>query len=154
MTQMNPIPQFNGYGILPAGVHDCSWHQFRARFAYNPHRREILRSLVSFLRKEVIPAGISAPIYLDGSYARNKPMPADVDVVLDLRASPPQAAIAGLMLFQQRVRIKQQYKVDFWVKHPVMECDLSAFFQYLGDKAGAELSLDKKWPKGILRITP
>lgn len=149
-----PIPDLNSHGLLPAGVHSCTWQQARTRFAYNPHRRQVLKGLCKFVRAELQPLNLPAPLYLDGSYVRSKPFPADVDVVLDLSAFDLAAAAPALALWFEHDRIKQQYFVDFWPKHPQIPNDLTAFFQYLGDKAASELGLARNWPKGILRIDP
>lgn len=149
------IPDLTQHGLLPPGVHDCTWHQFRARFATNPCRRAILKGLCQFLRKEIIPLNVAAPVLLDGSFVRSKSLPRDVDIVLDLSAFDlPAAAPAIFLWMTHRQRIKDDYAVDFWVKHPVIPNDLSAFFQYLGDKAASDLGLSAKWPKGILRVAP
>lgn len=36
-----------------------------------------------------------------------------------------------------------------WTRHPVIPNDLVLFFQYLGDKAAAELRMDHKIPRGF-----
>jgi hypothetical protein len=53
-----------------------------------------------------------------------------------------------------RPALKVAYHVDFWIKHPLIPTDLTEYFKYAGLKAGAELGLDSKHVKGILRITP
>lgn len=97
---------------------------------------------------------LPGPLFIDGSYVRNKPVPADVDVVLDLSAHPWDSMLPAVSLFLDRKRLKTEYAVDFWLRHPMMPNDLCAFFEYVGDKAAADLGLAAQWPKGILRIGP
>lgn len=148
------IPPLDGHGLLPPGVHDCTLGQLRERFAYSPHRRAILHGLCRFVRQELRPLNLPAPMYVDGSFVRSKPLPSDVDVVLDVQSYTLAEAMPVLALWFDRARLKETYRVDFWVKHPVLPNDLCAFFQYLGDKAAADLGLATKWPKGILRLAP
>ncbi|ADU36957.1 hypothetical protein Varpa_2759 [Variovorax paradoxus EPS] len=63
------------------------------------------------------------------------------------------AAMPAFLLWINAAATKANYKVDFWIKHPAYVHDLTHFFQYTGLKAGAELNLDAKLLKGILRIT-
>jgi hypothetical protein len=54
----------------------------------------------------------------------------------------------------ERATLKSRYHVDVGPRHPALPRDLAAFFQYVGDKAAAELQLPRTHPKGILRIVP
>ena len=140
------IPQFDGYGLLD---------EVRDRLCWTTKRQEIFDGLCAFIVQEWAPLGIRAPLLVDGSFVRNKSLPADVDVVLDLSAQDPASAMKlAYSLRYRHDEIKQAYNVDLWTRHPVIPNDLVLFFQYLGDKAAAELRMDHKHPKGILRIQP
>lgn len=148
-----PIPDLDAYGLLPSGAHACTVAELRARFAFNGHRRALLRRLCRFIRAELRPLAFACPLYVDGSYVRKKVQPSDVDVVLDVERASLEHKLAALKLFFERPRLKSDHRVDFWIRLPgVMPNDLALFFQYLGDKAAAELGLKETWPKGILRI--
>ena len=148
------IPELDAHGLLPAGVHDCTWWQLRTRFAATPHRRGLLLGLCRFIRSEVRPLGLPASsVLVDGSFVRAKPQPQDIDIVLDASGCSPAQLSPVLVLFLDRVRIKREHQVDFWVRHPLLPNDLGVFFQYLGDEAASQLGLAPRWPKGILRIS-
>lgn len=149
------IPAFDDHGLLPPGIWDCTLGEIEDAFCWNDHRRGILDGLNRFLVREWTPLSIACPLFIDGSFVRKKPLPDDIDVVLDLSnitAIEPLALAIALRI--RRDELKATYNVDVWAKHPRLPSDLFAFFQYIGDKAAAELHLDSKHPKGILRIQP
>jgi hypothetical protein len=99
--------------------------------------------------------GLDCPIYIDGSFIRQKPEPEDIDLVLDLSSLPTHDAIQMALEIRYRWdEFKRLYNLDVWTRHPSLPHDLVDFFQYAGDKAAAELHLDPKHRKGILRIRP
>lgn len=149
------IPAFDSHGLLPPGVWDCTFSDIASSLCWNDHRRDILNGLARFLSSEWKPLSIACPLFIDGSFVRNKPLPDDVDIVLDLtNVTAYQPLALALALRIRRDEIKEAYNVDVWARHPNLSHDLFAFFQYIGDKAAAELHLDSKHPKGILRIQP
>lgn len=149
------IPQLDAKGLLPIGVWDCSLEDISDRFAFNDHRRALWDGFRRFLNDARWPHSLVAPIWIDGSYCRSKAMPSDIDVVIDLSDRHPlEVEEAALRLRFRHAEIKARYHVDLWVRHPALPNDLAAFFQYVGDKAAAELQLQPKDPKGILRVLP
>jgi hypothetical protein len=102
------------------------------------------------------PMGLTAELLIDGSFVRRKPLPEDIDVVfrLDKSTSFQDVAVFALRCHVERQRLKMVYHADVWPSHPLVPNDLVAFFQYAGDKASAELRIDSRYPKGILRIEP
>lgn len=148
------IPQLDDNGLLPIGVWDCTLDEIEARFVWNPHRRQLWTGMVDFIVNECAPLASSFPIWIDGSFTRSKPHPEDIDVVLDVTDLPQEVALPYLLRLRIRsAEIKAQYHLDVWPRHPLWPTDLGAFFQYVGDKAAAELSLEPKDKKGILRVT-
>ncbi|MCG8985865.1 hypothetical protein MI467_03310 [Delftia acidovorans] len=149
------IPEFDQYGMLPVGQHDCSLQEIEERFCWNPHRQMLFDGLKSFLALRWGPLKIDADLWVDGSFTRRKEMPNDIDVVVDISHIPVDKTMPAVLLHLQNTSNKQNFYVDFWLKHPQLaENDLVGFFQYTGLKAGAELNLDSKKPKGILRVSP
>ena len=149
-----PIPQLDQHGLLPMGVYDCSWSEIRDAFCWNPYRVQMLDRLQRFVTEKWAPLGIhGAALWVDGSFTRNKPQPADIDVVVDVCHLAGSQMQPVLNLFFERPQLEQVYGIDFWFRHPIVPNDLCTFFQYTGLKAGAELKLDAKSPKGILRVT-
>ena len=149
------IPDLDANGMLPPGVWDCSFAEIEGRFCWNDHRRALWLGLKRFLKDVYQPMGVDFPIWIDGSFCRNKQVPSDIDIVLDLAEFDGAAAFtAAWKVRAQHDAIKATYHVDLWVRHPKIPHDVAAFFQYVGDKAAAELRLQPKDPKGILRVFP
>ena len=116
----------------------------------------LLRELNRLLEEWWLPKGLTAELLIDGSFVRRKALPDDIDVIfrLDKSMSFQDVAAFALQCFSERQRLKMVYHVDAWPSHPALPNDLVAFFQYAGDKAAAELRVDNRHPKGILRIEP
>ncbi|MGV8934175.1 MAG: DUF6932 family protein [Gallionellaceae bacterium] len=152
-TQM-PIPPLDSYGLLPQGIFDCSFPEIQIMFCPNTHRQNLFDGLMNFLNTEWYPHGIAAPILIDGIFVREKLTPDDVDVVFDMTGHSDQSLVIAFGLWFRHDELKLLYNVDVWVRHPRIPNDLVSFFQYIGDKAAAELRLNPKHPKGILRIQP
>lgn len=147
------IPQLDGNGLLPPGVWDCTLEEIQERFCWNDHRRELWQGLERFLDHEYRKLPIQFPLWIDGSFCRKKEIPSDIDVVLDV--SSFDASIALPVVIPVHLRhdeIKAKYHIDAWPRHPNIPRDLASFFQYVGDKAAAELRLQPTDPKGILRV--
>lgn len=147
-----PIPALDHHGLLPTGTHDCSIIEVEQFFCWNPHRVELISKLKDFLAQRWVPLGISAPLWVDGSFTRKTDTPADIDVVVDVAHISIDDMSPVLLLFFAREQLKAEFAVDFWVKHPVFPNDLTLFFCYAGIKAAAELGIDSQQIKGILRV--
>lgn len=148
-----PVPKLDDYGLLPPGVWDCTLDEIAARFATNEHRRGLWSGLLAFLASEYRPSGLVCPVWIDGSFTRSKLLPEDIDVVLDLSALAVGDAFAvALSLHLHHDSIHLEYHVDAYARHPDIPRDLAAFFQYAGPKCAAELQIDERRPKGILRV--
>lgn len=155
MERCVEIPAQDEFGLLPPGVWDCTLEQIEDRFVTNDHRRSLWEGLQQFLADEYYPSGLGFPIWIDGSFTRGKPLPEDIDIVLDLDGMPPEQAFPVALAWRSRHNeIKTKYHIDLWTKHPLMPVDLAAYFQYAGPKAAAEFKIDSRHPKGILRVKP
>lgn len=120
---------------------------------WNVHRCQLWGGFKRFLHEVYRPIGVSFPIWIDGSFVRQKQKPSDVDVVLDLTALPVQTALPlALSIRQNGDNLKQAYHVDVWPRHPAIPNDITAYFQYVGPKAATELAVSDRDPKGILRV--
>jgi hypothetical protein len=149
------IPPLDEHGLLPQGVFPATLEEIETVFAWNAHRKTLMEGLRDFLVREWCPLGLTCPVLVDGSFVRAKPLPSDIDVVIDLThlEDIPSLALA-LTLRLRHDELKKAYAVDVWPRHPSLPHDLAAFFQYLGEKGAAELRLPSHYPKGILRIEP
>lgn len=79
-----PIPSLDRDGFLPAGVHDCTLAELKARFGVfqNSDRRpKLFARLESFLT-EARAARLVRSIIVDGSFVTARPDPNDIDLIL------------------------------------------------------------------------
>jgi hypothetical protein len=149
------IPQLDGLGLIPAGTWDCTLAEIENHFCWNDHRRALWAGFNRFLAEVYFTTSPGMPVWVDGSFTRTKPMPADIDLVIDFSSESLGDVVAAMMsLRSQAAQYKKDYHVDVWVRHPDVPVDLAVFFQYVGDKAAAELNLQPKDVKGILRVLP
>jgi hypothetical protein len=75
------IPEFDGNGRLPPGIHHATWTEIVTRYATSTHRRDLLAGLLDGLRS-LKTAGCRVA-YLDGSFVTAKEHPKDVDACWD-----------------------------------------------------------------------
>ena len=146
------IPILDEHGLLPMGTHDCTLDEIEASFCWNAHRIELFSKLKGFLKQHWHPLNIHAAMWVNGSFTRKKEKPEDIDLVADVSHLSTTEVTPLLVLFWRREELKRDFKVDFWLKHPLFPKDLTAFFCYTGIKAGAELGIDSQKIKGILKV--
>ena len=145
------IPTFEPNGLLPSGIHECSLEDINTRFTWNEHRTGLFASFLRFLESELRPV-FPYPIFFDGSFVTDKELPDDTDVVLDVSNAPDDRKWRALMFMQQhQERIKEHYRVHFWINLPGLN-DFAAFFQYVGVKTARNKGLNPRHLKGILKV--
>ena len=79
-----PIPDFDGAGLLPPGLYDCSQAEVQVRFGtfQNTDRRpELYRKLKEYL-EEVRNTQLVCAVIIDGSFVTAQSNPNDVDLIL------------------------------------------------------------------------
>jgi hypothetical protein len=146
-----PIPDFEPHGLLPQGIHECTVNEIETRLTWNLHRVELFLKFKECLANEIQPR-FSNPLFFDGSYVTDKDLPGDIDVVLDLRQSPREHQLDGLIFWQEsQATLMDQYKVHFWL-NLANNNDFCAFFQYAGVKTAKLNGLSPTHLKGILRL--
>ena len=146
------IPQFTEFGILPAGVHDCSLQEAEAFLATSEPRSEIWQGLAGFLEWARVLPNPSA-ILVDGSYVTDKVAPNDVDVVVDLTG----CAVADMQAWTdrwaaERDYVKVTFAVDFYPMVAGLGNDFAAFFQYVRIDEALRRGMSPEQRKGILRL--
>lgn len=147
------IPPLNDFGLLPQGVWPCQLYEVSERFATSPGRRKLWEGFQTFSGTQLRAVEGVGALYIDGSYTTDKPDPSDIDVVADLVGiKGHEALLQAFAAKLRRQQFKQQFGVDFWVRHPELPGDFAAFFQQVGDKAAARLGLHPSHPKGILKV--
>lgn len=146
------IPPLAAHGLLPPGEHCCSLVEAEQCFATSAHRKQLWNNLLLAL-KTMRDKGLSGSLVVDGSYVTDKPLPDDIEVSLDARGQPD--TIQGLAvifhLSPQAQTLREQHKVSF---HATIDGahDFTLFFQYLGPKSAKIKGLNRRHPKGVLRI--
>ena len=102
-------------------------------------------------------AGLPQPalIYVDGSYVTDKPVPGDVDVVVDVSGCDTEGQQHWLQEWAaNHDQVKAVHHVDFY---PVV-CgpghDFVAFFQYVRAEEALRRGIGLDVRKGILQVTP
>lgn len=149
------IPPLDELGLLPPGVVDATLDEIAESFCWNDHRRNLWDGFMRFVEVEYRAHRLSFPLWIDGSFVRSKPMPSDIDVIIDMAGMADESALRAAMKVRfANPEIKKTYGVDLWVNHPAVPYDFAAFFQYVGDKCAIEKQIDPKHPKGILRTRP
>ena len=145
------IPSLDVYGLLPAGIHDCTLAEIAAAFASNPHRSRLYRDFASCLENEIRPR-FNAPVYVDGSFVTNVESPNDIDVVIDMAQASPEEQRRGLRFWHlHKKRLMMDYRVDFWL-NMLGGQDMIVFFQGLKAQTARFADLREDHRKGILRI--
>ncbi|MCU1303503.1 MAG: hypothetical protein JWQ87_3787 [Candidatus Sulfotelmatobacter sp.] len=96
------IPDLDGDGNLPPGIHPVSWAELE-RCGSNPHRRHLL----SGLRRaaEVLRVAGCKTMYVDGSFVTSKDVPSDFDGCWEragMSLLTLQAADPVLLIFDSR----------------------------------------------------
>lgn len=74
-------------GVLPEGVHSCSFEELAAIFGHigSSDRRARLTGNLDRYLEEARRSGIAVAVVVDGSYVTSKDHPEDIDIVLALR---------------------------------------------------------------------
>ncbi|KAF3888339.1 MULTISPECIES: DUF6932 family protein [Nostocales] len=140
------IPEFDGNGNLPPGVHWVEWEEFKERFGTNLTRQRMITGLE--LAMTQLKAAGCRTIYIDGSFVTSKQKPKDFDACYDndtvdtnyLRMYAPK-----LLNHYDRDEQKAKYKGEiFPANQPVGNYGLNSFEFFQRDR--------QKNRKGIIAI--
>jgi hypothetical protein len=148
------IPGWNDYGVLPEGIHDCTFAELQNSLGFNPHRQRLAEGL----RRTIDWLATMPPIdslIVDGSFVTDKELPGDIDAV---------AMIGNLTEANQRhwVRaweplhdaLKANNQVDLYPTVTGLGNNFSAFFQYIRPEEALARGAPLGLLKGLLRIRP
>jgi hypothetical protein len=142
------IPKFDEFGLLPVGIHSCSWKEFKDRFGTNPHRLKLIEGLVK--AGEILKQAGCVLIYVDGSFVTNKKFPGDYDACWDLLGVNPTRLDRLMIQFDDLSRklLKAKYLGDLFpaqIYEGISGKQFVDFFQ--NDKDTGKL-------KGIVALKP
>jgi hypothetical protein len=143
-----PIPELDARtGNLPPGVHDATWDELVAAFAFNSRRAELLQGLRKAL-ESLAQAGCKRA-YIDGSFVTAKERPGDFDGCWEMAGVDPTLLDPELLDFRKaRAAQKAKYGGELFpasgVADPAAGRAFLDFFQI--DREGRR--------KGIVAIDP
>lgn len=148
------IPEFDD-GVLPEGVHDCTWEEVEAtcgRFRRSDQRIRLTERLKQYL-SDAKRSGVVTAVVIDGSYATAKDEPSDIDLIVVRR---PGVDTTNLRPFEynaiSKAMIRSLYRFDAFsveADSPELENRIEFFSQVNPDKPPANTS---KARKGLLRV--
>lgn len=149
-----PIPDWNDYGLLPEGIHDCDLEEIEVRLGFNEHRLH----LIDGLRQTVQWLATMPPIeslIVDGSFVTDKERPGDVDAVAMLNNLTERNQRAWVRAWQSHHQgIKANFNVELFPTITGVGNNFSAYFQYLRMEDAIDRGAPLGLTKGILRIAP
>jgi hypothetical protein len=141
------LPKFLPNGLLPDGVHEATWEDFRERFGTNSQRRAILAGIRG-AGKALARAGCRR-LWVDGSFVTKKKRPSDWDGCWDSHGVKSQLLDVSFLDFSEasRMKIKMKYQADLFPSSLVETGSGLAFVNYF--------QIDKKTndPKGIVELS-
>jgi hypothetical protein len=149
-----PVPGFTECGLLPSGVHACTLQEAEQALCLNARRAEIWAGLLGFIgwTQELPPPDA---LLIDGSYVTDKPLPGDVDVVVDITSLIEVEQQRWIAAWNgQHEFVKLQFNVDFYPFVIGEGHDFSAFFQYVRVEEALRRGISPLIRKGILRVAP
>jgi hypothetical protein len=82
------IPECKSNGLLPAGIHQGNWNEFKRKFGGTPHRRKLLSGLETAARN--LKAAGCKRIFVNGSFITSKQQPNDFDALWDIDGVDPE----------------------------------------------------------------
>ena len=146
------IPDLDGEGVLPVGVHECTLDEIDQRFgAFNVSDKRI--ELVKQLRRyceQLKKVDIASFIVVDGSFVTAKPEPGDIDILLVLRADADLAKELAPFEYNaiSKRRVKQTYPFDLLVANEgsAAYTQQLEFFARVKNRPGLS--------KGLLKVKP
>lgn len=144
------LPPFNQHGLLPEGIHDCSFEEAEARFGsfQQSERRPQLWAKFREFFGEAKATSLVAAVLLNGSFVTAKPDPNDIDLILVV--APTHDFAGDLSPAEYNVlsakRVKQRHRLDVLVAHEKSD----QYRRYL--RLFTQVRWEPNQNKGILRI--
>lgn len=147
-----PVPDFTECGLLPPGIHDCSLVEVSVALCSNQRRLEIWEGLLGFKNwANALPS--PKAFLIDGSYVTDKPIPGDVDLVVDVTDCNDADREQWFNAWEAHHEyVKNTFHVDFYPFVVGLGNDFSAFFQYIRIDEALRRGISPALRKGILRV--
>lgn len=139
------IPKFTEEGLLPPGIHNCTWVEFLKQFGTNPHRL----SLIGGLKKGAFALRLAGcqRVFVDGSFVTAKAVPTDYDACWDAMNVDIARLDPTLIDFSRgRLAMKTKYLGDWFPAHYIEGDSRLSFLDFFQkDKMTDD-------PKGIVML--
>ena len=148
-----PIPDFDQYGLLPEGIHNCTIADMAARLCWTDRRWAMLANFVTCLEVEIRPL-VHEPIIVDGSFVTKEKEPNDIDIAIDLisltssRRQAIDEALRPIVFVLQTL-----YKVDLQLNTSGLAQDYIELFQRVKGEKIKERKIPEHIKKGMLRLS-
>jgi hypothetical protein len=142
-----PIPELDPItGNLPSGVHDATWDELIAAFAFNPDRARLADGLRRAL--EDLKAAGCTRAYIDGSFVTAKDRPGDFDGCWELAGVDPGLLHPALLDFTRgRAAQKARYAGELFIADSPADPAGTTFIDFFQSDRNGQ-------PKGIVAIDP
>jgi hypothetical protein len=148
------IPDWNDFGVLPEGIHDCEIDEIEARLGFNGHRLALVEGLRQALQWLATMPPIESLI-VDGSFVTDKIQPSDIDAVAMIGNLSEQNQREWVRAWQpHHAPLKQASRVDLYPTAAGQGNNFSAYFQYIRPEEALERGAPIGLLKGLLRIVP
>jgi hypothetical protein len=139
------IPEFKSNGLLPPGIHQGSWNEFKRKFGGTPHRRKLLSGLEKAARN-LKSAGCKR-IFINGSFVTSKEQPNDFDALWDIDGVDPEKLDPVFLDFsERRAAQKAKYFGEFFPAQMVETGTGRLFLDFF------QIDKETGIPKGIVEI--
>ena len=154
------LPSADEFGLLPPGVHSCSWDEFQRRYVrfQRSDRRLRLFDKLRAYTSEIRSTGWACELIIDGSFVMEcVDEPDDIDVVLVLPLGWDWRAVSRPFEYNviSRRVVRQQHRIDLKVvvAGSEAESDWLAFFEKVSRRWSQQLGIPLDRRKGLPRLT-
>ncbi len=106
------IPDFDGDGKLPPGIHYGTWSEIVTRFGTTLHRQRLLSGLAKAL--QCLTRAGCRRIFLDGSFVTTKEHPNDYDVCYDVSGVDPAVLPSEFIDFSDFRKTRAEQKAKYY----------------------------------------
>lgn len=147
-----PIPQLNENNELPAGVHVATMEEVEIEFGLSTERRKLLMTKLKSATDNLRMAKVKF-IFLDGSFATDKPDPEDIDGCWSALGDIDTGILDPLFWdrrkypdpLKRKALMKEKYGLDFYIAENIELGSNKRFPDFF------QINRDGK-PKGILQV--
>ena len=131
-------------GLLPPGVHTCTWVELEAAFGASSYRSSLVRGLLEAAR--ILARAGGQVLYIDGSFVTAKSFPGDFDACYDIAGVNARLLDPAFFNFaNKRAAQKARFKGELFVANALAAPGASFFEFFQKDK-------NTGMPKGIVSL--